>query len=68
MTKKDKAEVWVYLFLLIVVAYPAIAAATFRMRHPWATDTEVFLNMDKVLTFDKMTYQEMAERENRGGR
>lgn len=44
------------LFMLLVL-YVSAATATFAFRHPWATQTEILLSFDKVLTFQKVNYK-----------
>ncbi len=39
------------------------AEITFRMRHPWATETEIFLNFWSALKFQKVPYEQMRPRQ-----
>jgi hypothetical protein len=36
-----------------------VGATVFRLRHPWATETEIFMNMDKALGFRKASREEL---------
>jgi len=47
------------VIVIILILWIGIASTVFRFRHPWATSTEVFLNMDKALGFRKVTRQEL---------
>lgn len=54
------------LFLLggLLIEWLVISAAVFRFRHPWVTETEVFLHMlnGDVLLLKGVDYEDMRPR------
>lgn len=40
--------------IVVIIVWFVIAGVVFRLRHPWATETEVTMNMDKALAFRKV--------------
>lgn len=46
----------------VCVAWLAISTTIFRFRHPWATETELFLHIPEALMLKKITYNEMRPR------
>ena len=45
--------------LFVASLYIFVANVVFALRHPWATDTERFLYMREVLTFQRVPYEEV---------
>ena len=60
MKNNLKAIGWIFMF--IFVFYMAIANVVFSIRHPWATDTERFIHIFDMMSFNKIEYNEMRER------
>lgn len=54
---KAAAAGTIILFLLWVW----VAATIFRFRHPWATDTEIFMHLGDAVMLRKISYQEMRQ-------
>jgi hypothetical protein len=53
--------------LLVAILYGAVfyfvfAMVTFKVRHPWATKVEVWVNIGSALTLDTVPYDEMRPR------
>lgn len=47
---------------MFVVVWLAISSLSFSIRHPWATDMEVLLNLPTVMTFGTVEYKKMRPR------
>lgn len=45
------------LFFALTI-WSAISTAIFRIRHPWATETEVAVYFIEVITLQKVSYEE----------
>lgn len=48
---------------VIFVLYVMVAGITFRIRHPWATETETFMNLGKAIKFETVDYSDMRKGE-----
>jgi hypothetical protein len=55
--EKTLTVLLVAIFLWIIVS-----SMIFRFRHPWATDTELFLNIPNAFMLKKIPYNEMRGR------
>jgi len=55
-------QIGIVLFVIFLV-WLLIGNIVFKIRHPWATETETLFNFHKVLTFQKVSYQEMRPRD-----
>jgi hypothetical protein len=51
-----------YFLSIIVFVYITIASIVFSVKHPWATDMEKLVHINKVLTFGTVNYNEMRPR------
>lgn len=63
MTSRLKVYAIAYVLLVVFAVYVAVAAATFRIRHPWMTDTEAQVWIGSTLRFEKVPYDVMRPRE-----
>jgi len=51
----------VQAILVVLLIWMFVGATVFRLRHPWATETEIFMNMDKALGFRKVSQNEIRD-------
>lgn len=49
--------------ILLVALYLLVAVLTFSVRHPWATDMEIFINAKSVLLFRRVSYENARPRQ-----
>lgn len=54
-------ETIITAIIIIVMFWFVVAGVVFRLRHPWATETEIFVNMDKALGFRKVSQNEIRD-------
>lgn len=54
---KAKECLFAALFIWVIAGF-----LSFKIRHPWATETEVAMHFVEALTFKKVDYQEMRPR------
>ena len=59
--RASKGGTFILLFG-VAALYVVIACTVFQFRHPWATETECFLNIPRAMLFQKVSYQEMRPR------
>ncbi len=45
---------WKEALFCLLLSYVTIALVVFQFRHPWATETQRFLNIPKALVFGTM--------------
>lgn len=46
------------IITFILLLWLIISMSIFRLRHAWATETEILINLPKVLIFKKISYEE----------
>jgi len=71
--KRDTGPSWLsvgpqllaYALGALALLYVVTASVVFRLRHPWATQTETFVNMGTVLTFGSLDYEASRPRATR---
>lgn len=49
--------------MMLLFAWFAISTLVFKMRHPWATEMEVMLNIHNAVQFKKVSYETMRPRD-----
>jgi len=54
-------EAIVTAIIVVIIVWFVVAGVVFRLRHPWATETEVTMNMDKALGFRKVSREEIRD-------
>lgn len=47
--------------IVVLIIWIFVGTTVFKFRHPWATSTETFMNMDKALGFRKVSIKELRE-------
>ena len=47
---------------ILAFVYFVVASLTFNIRHPWATDMEIWMHMGDALTFGTVDYWDMRPR------
>jgi hypothetical protein len=65
LVRKVSSLLQVALYGVIVAAllWVTISTMIFRFRHPWATETEIFLHIPDAFMLRKVPYSEMRDRE-----
>lgn len=54
-------EIIFQVIIVVLITWMVVGEAVFRFRHPWATETEIFMNMDKALGFRKVSQNELRD-------
>jgi len=47
--------------IVVLIMWMFVGVTVFHFRHPWATNTETIMNMDKALGFRKVSIKELRE-------
>jgi hypothetical protein len=65
MNKKDMNKFLRTLNVLaiVILIYVTVADLVFAFRHPWTTQTQRFMNLDRALLFKRVTHDNLRGKE-----
>lgn len=55
----NKLNEFITVTAIILMVWFLTAMLTFAIRHPWATQTECFLNIHRAMMFEKVSYTDI---------
>lgn len=59
---KDRLITASLYLLLALILWVSLSSVIFRLRHPWATETETLLNLHNAVLLRKVAYEDMRPR------